>query len=201
MMKVSRVVFIAVCLLLVVLLVGSQFYAPPQGCALDARARAIARLKNRTGVPTPADFDPRVTLATMITPGDDRERWSEARAAVIEGYVVEVFPGGPEATNCFSHLRVDTHIALAPRPDAPLTERVVTEVTPPARDLAAKRGEDWSLAALKRTLIGHRCRITGWLFYDGHHAGESVNTEPFRPENWRATAWELHPVTDIRILD
>jgi hypothetical protein len=189
------------CLLLVALLVGTQFYAPPQGCAFSASVRAFDRLKNRTTMPRSMDFDPRVTFAALIEPGDDHARWSEERAAVIEGYVVDVYPGGPESANCFSHLRHDTHLEIALRPDAPPRERVIAEVTPPARDMAAKRGLDWSETTLRQALVGHRCRIEGWLLFDDRHEGESGNTQPYRPQNWRATAWELHPVTGIRILD
>jgi hypothetical protein len=78
---------------------------------------------------------------------------------------------------------------------------VIAEVTPPAHDLAAARGLDWSEATLRRTLVGHRCRFEGWLLFDDRHAGEAGNTEPFRPQNWRATAWELHPLTRIQVLD
>jgi hypothetical protein len=196
-----RVLLIALCLLPVTLLGGTQFYAPPQGCAFSASVRAFDRLKNRTTLPRGTDFDPRVTLAALIEPGDDHKRWSEERAAVVEGYVVDVYAGGPESANCFSYLRRDTHIEIALRPDAPPRERVIAEVTPPARDLAAARGLDWSSATLRQTLVGHRCRFEGWLLFDDRHAGESGNTQPSRRQDWRATAWELHPVTDMRILD
>jgi hypothetical protein len=189
------------CLLPVALLVGTQFYAPPQGCAFSASVRAFDRLKNRTTMPQAADFDRSVTLAALSQPGDDHARWSEARAAAVEGYVVDVYAGGPESANCFSHLRRDTHLEIALRPDAPPRERVIAEVTPRAQDLAAARGLDWSIKTLRRTLVGHRCRFEGWLLFDDRHAGEAGNTQPSRPQNWRATAWELHPVTDIRVLD
>lgn len=201
MIKLRRVLSIIISLLLVALLVGSQFYAPPQGCAFSARVRKFDRLKNRATLPQAADFDTHVTLAALIQPGDDHARWSEARAAVVEGYVVDIFGGAIESANCFSYLRRDTHIAIAARPDAPPLERVIAEVTPRARDLAAARGLDWSIETLRRTFVGHRCRVAGWLLFDDRHAGEAGNTQPYRPQNWRATAWELHPVTDIRVLD
>jgi hypothetical protein len=42
--------------------------------------------------------------------------------------------------------------------------------------------------------------LEGWLLFDREHAGESENTAPGRAANWRATAWELHPVTKIEII-
>jgi hypothetical protein len=59
---------------------------------------------------------------------------------------------------------------------------------------------DWSEENLRRALLGHWCRFEGWLFFDSHHAGESENVAPGTTANWRATAWELHPVTKIEVL-
>jgi hypothetical protein len=171
---------------------------PPAGLGISARARRAARLKNREALPQPEDFDPRVTLSSLTEPVDDRHRWSEARAAAVEGYVVEVKKAGAEAANCFSPLRRDTHIHLAARPDAPARESVVLEITPRLEAWAAGRGLDWSEAALRRDLLGRRCRFEGWLFFDEGHAGEAENTAPGAEGNWRATAWELHPVTGLR---
>lgn len=173
---------------------------PAGGLGLTPAARRTARLKNRETQPRPEDFDPRVTLASLTAPGDDRQRWSEARAAALEGYVVEVKAAGPEAANCFSPARRDTHIHIAARPDAPARETVVLEVTPRLEGWAAGRGLDWSEAALRRDLAGRWCRFEGWLFFDAGHAEEAENTAPGGGGNWRATAWEVHPVTRIEAV-
>lgn len=178
----------------------AQYICPPRGIALSDGGRAFNGLKNRTALPREADFDDRITLAELLRHGEDRERWSTSRAAAVEGYVVEVREGGVESTNCFSFIRRDTHIEVALRPDSPPRERVILEVTPPLRDWAKGRGMDWSHEALARELTGRRCRFEGWLLFDINHAGESENTEPGRAANWRATAWEIHPVTNIKVL-
>jgi hypothetical protein len=36
--------------------------------------------------------------------------------------------------------------------------------------------------------------------FDEEHDRESENTNPGHSENWRATAWELHPVTAIQVV-
>jgi hypothetical protein len=36
--------------------------------------------------------------------------------------------------------------------------------------------------------------------YDGEHQGQAEHTAPGRTGNWRATAWELHPVTAIELV-
>lgn len=173
---------------------------PASGLALTPGARERARLKNREALPRPEEFDAGVTLDALLRPGDDRLRWSESRAAVLEGYVVEVKSAGPEAANCFSPAGRDTHIHVAARPDAPARESVVLEVTPRLERWAARQGWDWSEPSLRRDLLGRRCRFEGWLFFDAGHAGEAENTAPGGAGNWRATAWEVHPVTRLAAL-
>jgi hypothetical protein len=182
------------------LLLTAQFLSPPAGIAPSAGARAFNRLKNRTALPGAADFDGRVTLAELLRPGEDRGRWSASRAAAVEGYVIAVREGGVESANSFSFFRRDTHIEVGARPDSPPRERVIIEVTPPMRERAKGQGIDWSSAALLRELTGHRCRFEGWLLFDFNHADESENIRPGGPTNWRATSWEIHPVTLIKVL-
>ncbi|HEX8161967.1 MAG TPA: hypothetical protein VF538_08850 [Pyrinomonadaceae bacterium] len=173
---------------------------PRQGCALTEGRRAFLSLKNREAQPAEPDFDRGVSLDALLGAGDDAARWSESRAAAVEGYVVGVQGGSVESSNCFSPTRRDVHINLARRADAPATETVVVEVTPRAADAARSRGLDWSLRTLKRDLTGRRCRFEGWLLFDREHADESLNTAPGNPVDWRATAWELHPVTKIEVV-
>jgi hypothetical protein len=163
--------------------------------------RARNELKNRTALPTVADFDRSATLEALLQPGNDRQRWSNNRAAAIEGFVVRAIEAGRETANCLSATRRDLHIELAQGPDASPRERVIVEVTPRLRDQALKRGLDWSTPALQRALVGRRVRIEGWLFFDDEHDDEAENTRPGRAGNWRATAWEVHPVTAIVVLE
>lgn len=173
---------------------------PASGAAVTPGGREFMRLKNRDATPGPGDFDEGVSLEALLRPGEDRGRWSEARAGRVEGYVVEVVGGGVEAANCYSYRERDVHIHVAARADAPRTEWLVMEVTPRTRLRAAGRGRDWSANALRAELVGRRCRFEGWLLFDREHADESENTAPGARGNWRATAWELHPVTSIEVL-
>jgi hypothetical protein len=172
-------------------------------CALNVfllpGKRAFNELKNRTAVPAAADFDARVTLAAMLAPGDDRRRWQQDRAGVLEGYVVRIHDAGRESANCFSATRRDAHVEVALDPDAPPRERVIVEVTPPLRDWAQAQGIDWSTPALQRAFTGRRVRIEGWLLFDSEHDEEAENTRPGHAGNWRATAWEIHPITSITL--
>jgi hypothetical protein len=186
--------------LLIAVLAVFQANCPLPGIALSSEMRSFIRLKNRTALPEEAEFDRQVTLAALLQPGDDRGRWADTRAAVIEGYVVEVGIGSIEMANCYSLTRRDIHIHVALRPDVLSQERVVVEVTPVMAEWAKGQGLDWSGAALRRALPGRWCRFEGWLLFDVQHADESENTAPGRAGNWRATAWEVHPVTRLEVL-
>ena len=173
---------------------------PSAGIALTRRARDLHRLKNRTAFPQAADFDSAVTLDALRQPGDDSNRWSTSHAGRIQGYVIDVAYAGPEATNCFNPCRRDIHILIADRKDAPKLEQVVLEVTPNLRDWATAQGIDWSEETLQRQLVDHWVEFEGWLYFDLGHAAESENTAAGKPDNWRATAWEIHPITKITVI-
>ena len=186
--------------LLIAGLVFTESECPTQGLAISAAMRAVTDLKNRTAIPQPADFDQRVTLSAMLQPGEDQARWSVLRAANIQGYVVDVATAGIESANCYSIWSRDTHVHVALRREAPPREQVVLEISPRMQEWAFGQGWDWSEATLRRELLGHWCYFEGWLFFDTEHAAESENTAAKGPSNWRATAWEIHPVTYLRII-
>jgi len=194
------------------LLVGGVFLAivlvwlvfalncPNAGIALTSHARSLHRLKNRTLLPQSSDLDTNVTLDALLQPGDDSNRWSTNRAAKIQAQVIDVAYARPEATNCYSPCRRDIHIVVAQRDKAAKSEQVIVEVTPNLREWAETNGVDWSEGALRKQLVGHWCEFEGWLYFDEGHEKESENSAPHNPENWRATAWEIHPVTRIAVI-
>ena len=173
---------------------------PDAGIGLTRRARHLHYLKNRTRLPEAADFDPGVTLDALLQRGDDSDRWLNERAARIQGQVLDVAYSRMEATNCYNPCRRDIHIVIANRNDAPKNEQVVVEVTPNLDDWATQQGHDWSEKTLQARLVGHWCEFEGWLYFDVGHAEEAENTAPGNAENWRATAWEIHPVTKITVI-
>ena len=200
----NRSKLLSVILILTVLLVIGMMlldrYCPASGLALSPSRREVHRLKNRTSFPQPSDFDPQVNLTNLLQGGPDYTRWLQTKAARVEGYVVSVGRAGIELTNCWSPCRRDIHINLALQMNAPPTQQLVIEVTPAFERWASTRGLDWSAEQLKQTLVGHWCRFEGWLFFDPGHATEATNTFEAGSEIWRATAWELHPVTHIEVL-
>src|SRR5262245_34015699 len=55
-------------------------YCPQEGIAFSRQTAYFHRLKNRTVLPQPQDFDPRANLSSFLQTGDDRTRWSTSRA-------------------------------------------------------------------------------------------------------------------------
>lgn len=198
--KSRTLLIIVIAGILGVVWVAFALNCPSEGIALTSRARALHHLKNRTSFPKDSDFESRISLDELLKQGDDSNRWSTQRAGRVEGYVIDVSYARPEATNCFNPCRRDIHILVAQRKDAAKNEQVVIEVTPHFHDWAAQQGLDWSEEALQAELVGHWCEFEGWLYFDVGHTDQSENTASHNTTNWRATAWELHPVTKITVI-
>jgi uncharacterized protein YraI len=166
-----------------------------------AALRTLNEQKNRFNAPADTDIDPGFTLAALLQPGADDTRFDDTRAGEIEGVVVNVKVGGIETVNCKATdaLFRDTHIEVATAMGAPETERVIVEVTPRWRAAMQAAGVDWTTTSL-HALIGKRVRFRGWQFFDGEHRAQARNTAPNNASDWRATVWELHPVTSFTVL-
>jgi hypothetical protein len=184
--------------------------------ATSVKARENTK-KNRWDLPAAAAFDSHVTLAAMLARGSDRNRFTEGHAARVTGYVAECKTGGSEhrepphhsgescnngATNA---LDTDTHIdlVLTSSEEDVGTRHVIVEITPRLRELMRRRRINWTPSAV-RSQIWHRwVEFEGWLFFDPDHINEAANTDPqdnHGRANWRATCWEIHPVTKFRVL-
>lgn len=124
----------------------------------------------------------------------------------------------------------DTHINVLPDENTDKTggrNVYVVEVTRRIRILASKGllssniGNNWSTTALTQ-LEGHRVRFSGYLYFDTDHSQEAWVNDPenhigFKKDqnghflrdasgrkignNWRQTAWEIHPVMAIKVID
>ena len=166
-----------------------------------AALRALNVEKNRFTAPVDGDIDRRFTLDALLQPGADDSRFDATKGGVLEGIVLDVKVGGIETVNCRATDSTyrDTHIEIARSAGALTTQRVIVEVTPRWRDAMNGQGADWSTHGL-RSLIGKRVQFRGWQLYDVEHRGQAMNTAPTNGKDWRATVWELHPVTSFVIL-
>ena len=175
---------------------------PPEGSATTQALIELNKLKNRAHLPSHNDFDHSVTLKKILEKGDDTKRWNTHKAAKITGYVYDVKPGGVETCNCKTKdlTKRDTHIEILVSPmHNKKMLRMIVEITPRLREQMKKSGEDWSTKTLRDKLLGRWVTFSGWLFFDEEHTNMSENTSPGRERNWRATAWEIHPVTKIEV--
>lgn len=170
---------------------------PASGIAFTHERRELYRLKNRTSFPEISDFDSQVSLQLLLHPGDDRHRWSQSKAAVVEGYVQSVAAAKPELANCYCGRDIHIHISLGQQ--ATPREHFVLEITPRVKPVINGASAD-TVEDLRNALVGRRVRVEGWLFFDAQHFDEAENFAPGRSDNWRATAWEIHPVTKINVV-
>jgi len=178
----------------------TKFKCPLSG--LDRHARkpkpniaALNKLKNRTGEPKQINQD--ITLEKILAKGIDSTRFSNGDAATLTGYIVGVKAGGGEDCNCYYGKEefIDTHIEIAlKKGEKDKTKYMVVEITP--RFKATHK--DCRTAAIRK-LIGRPVTVTGWMMYDFHHWQNSKNTNPHGTNLYRATAWEIHPVTSFVI--
>jgi hypothetical protein len=195
-------------LLAAILLVPTSFGQAPgsfDGCPVEGKTTrqalmALNRLRNRTVTPLRTNVNPDISLASVLTPGNDVTRWSPSQAAIITGYVVAVKPGGPETVNCGATdpAHTDTHIELALNVgDSQGIHHMIVEVTPRGRAMMAAQGKDWSTNNLRRTLMGRKITVVGWMMLDKEHCNAAENTNPGGAHDWRATCWEIHPVSAL----
>jgi hypothetical protein len=178
------------------------------GCGLDGSAKTatlkkLNQLKNRYVAPQPKEVDQSITLSAILAPGNDKTRWSSTSSAEVTGYVLGVKPGGGETCNCgkTDPAHIDTHIELVLKStDTAGNQSVVVEVTPRMRAIMRANGTDWSTKTLGKQIFGKWVKVRGWMMLDSQHTNVAENTNPGDAKNWRATAWEIHPVTDIQVV-
>ena len=154
-------------------------------------------------MPVASDFNRSVTVASVLAPGNDTARWKTSDAVELTGYVFEVKSGGLETCNCHSadKTTMDTHIVLtADETHTNGGQRIIVEVTPRMRFIMKQQGVDWSTETIKSVYQGKWMKVKGWLFYDQEHKSSAENTNPGNAKNWRATAWEIHPITSIELV-
>lgn len=207
--KILNIIHILTLLFLSQNILAQSDYDKFKGCGMEGNAKqadvkALNLLKNRYRLPQPSDFDNTVTLSKMLQKGNDETRFDVNKAVRITAYVLDVKPGSKETCNCRKKNLKDAHIEiLADLQQANKSKRVIVETTPRLKDIMKKQGIDWETKTLEQALEGKKVIIEGWLFFDNEHLLEAENTDPGNKrgkQNWRATCWEIHPVTKIEVV-
>lgn len=143
----------------------------------------------------------------------------EKQIVSLTGYLVLVYAGPPESTNCSAtdfhdwHLEIfDKPLDHPPQPGDPTP--IICEITPRTQNELYRAGvRIQELAAFFRRpdvtyestgYAAQKIRLTGYLLWDDeHNSPKDVGTlissiARNRYHNpWRATAWEIHPVMRI----
>jgi hypothetical protein len=158
----------------------------------------------------------KITVQEIRDPANDQGVFTPTKQVFVTGFVASVDPGGmPETCNCKKKNLRDVHINIVADPSevGDQTKYVVVEFTP--RWEKKFNFDDSNYEAMRQavtTQIGGKwVKFSGWMLRDFIHANASQSTSPNQPVcpndgqlhsncNWRATPWEVHPVTAYTIV-
>src|SRR5438105_1991432 len=146
----------------------------------------------------------------------------ENRIVSLTGWLVLAYPGPSETTNCGDEKFHDWHLEIFEKPSdhAPQVgdpTPIICEVTPRTERIIYRDGvriqslvgffrlTDASYRATGRA--AHKVRVTGYLLWDDeHNTGAEVGSTIQRfgknglHQPWRSTAWEIHPVMKVEVM-
>ena len=171
-----------------------QAGCPVSGSSNNTNLKQLDVLKNRNAPGTTIDNS--ITLARILTPGNDVNRFNSNEYVTVTGFVIKVKAGGPETCECKSTNAqdLDIHIELAAKATDIPTQAMVVEIN---RFTKASHPE-FTVGNL-HSLVGKRITVTGWMMFDGEHLHNATTTNPGGSHNWRFTCWEVHPVLKLEL--
>lgn len=196
----KRFSVLLVVLLLYPIVTSSQ--TPFDGCApegkrakgkVPAKEAAMNRMKNRDDVNVRINHS--ITIQDLIDSPEQTDL-DENTAVEITGFVADVIDGtDAETCNCARDDIADIHIdVVANRKDRNNNKKyVIVEISPRFQD---KLGD---MKTVKKQITGKWVKFTGWLTYDYKHRSNARNVKK-TGNIWRATAWEVHPVTGFKVV-
>lgn len=146
----------------------------------------------------------------------------ENQIVSLTGWLVLAYAGPPETTNCGSPIFHDWHVEIFENPSdhAPQISDptpIICEITPRTEQRLYRDGvRIQSLAGFLRLLDrsfqptkhkAQKIRVTGYLLWDDDHNGSAdvgstiqwIGSNGFH-HPWRSTAWEIHPVMKIEVI-
>jgi hypothetical protein len=156
--------------------------------------QALNKLKNRDDAPT--SIDKSITLQKILKKENDGIFKPDQGVAIV-GFVATVKAGEPRETcNCARDDIKDIHIDVVQKESDKNTSSkyMIVEISPRWQ---SKLGD---LASVRKAIQGHWVKFTGWMLYDYIHKSNAKNTKPKSKAIWRATAWEVHPVTAFKVV-
>ena len=147
----------------------------------------------------------------------------ENQIVSLTGWLVLAYAGPPETTNCASANFHDWHLEIFAEPSDHAAQigdptRIICEITPRTEQRLYRDGiRIQSLAGFFRLQdasyrrTGHKAqkiRVTGYLLWDDEHNGSTDvgSTIQYFSSNgfhhpWRSTAWEIHPIIKIEVIE
>jgi hypothetical protein len=147
----------------------------------------------------------------------------ENQIVSLTGWLVLAYAGPPETTNCASATFHDWHLEIFENPSdhAPQvgdSTPIICEVTPRTEQRIYRDGariqslaEFFRLQDVSYKATGHKAckvRVTGYLMWDDDHNGSADvgSAVQYFSKNgfhhpWRSTAWEVHPIMKIEVLE
>ncbi|MDX6610938.1 MAG: hypothetical protein QOD75_124 [Blastocatellia bacterium] len=160
---------------------------------VPVKEAAMNRMKNRDDIT--GSIDHSVTIETLMAAKEEADIDPE-RPIEITGYVADVIPGTPRETcNCARNDIADIHIdVVAKKADRnKKIKYVIVEISP------RFVGELGDAASVKAAITNKWVKFTGWPTYDYKHRSNARNIKA-TGNIWRATAWEVHPVTKFKVV-
>jgi hypothetical protein len=147
----------------------------------------------------------------------------ENQIVCLTGWLVLAYAGPPETTNCGSAIFHDWHLEVFENrsdhaPQVGDSTPIICEITPRTEQRLYRDGiriqslagffclPDRSFQPTKHK--AQKIRVTGYLLWDDEHNGSAdvgstiqyIGSNGFH-HPWRSTAWEIHPVMKIEVVE
>lgn len=150
-------------------------------------------MKNRDGIT--GNIDHSVTVQRLIAAKNETDL-NPNKPVEITAFVADVIDGTPKETcNCARSDIKDIHIdVVAKAADRnKKVKYVIVEISPRFQDTLG------DMTSVRDKIVSKCVKFTGWPTYDYKHRSNSRNIKA-TGNIWRATAWEVHPVTAFKIV-
>jgi hypothetical protein len=171
---------------------GGTTPCPPEGTSISDIGKRINVMKNRSV--TPGIVNINITIDTLLKGmPEDTGRFKPNEMATITGYVLGADDAGPEPCNCFSKDTAKHNVLLyvGHSLESGKDSVFVVEITSNYKNANRSFNAD--------ALFGKQITVTGYLMYNFDMKRYALNACKKCRTTDRKTAWEICPVTDVKI--